>query len=1078
MASITLTSSKGARLADNGSNMGAGASDFHPFGTYSGYTYRTLIGFSTPAWSTWTAITKATLYCRNSTQYYVAFGSSPSCYIDLITGSWSEGSSVGLSTGNSVVYPGPAASTTNRVSKNTGDTEQNWWSADVTAMLRQAWNNGAGTFQGLRLIAQSTSAADVGEIYSDDTSSEPYLVIEYETNRVPNAPTPSAPATGLLTDLTPDFAFTASDPDVGNTLKNYDIQVATDAAFASLVWNLSLATAGISGWAVSGVTYAGAALTPGTTYHWRARVRDQNDAVSAYSATRTFTINKTPEVVGADLPYGGANHVAPIHNLADLVTTLTPKPQFVFTPRSAVGSTITEYQIEVQTNAGGAVATETVAGSFASGAAITRNFGTALTNLATYKVRFRARDAIEGYGPWSAFVVFAVKYAQVIYQFNIPSANNLSAATVLGAGKAQVLYRTATGAAGAGASAWSANVPPTVTAYLNVMVRTASEGSAPAQPKVTSFTLNYQQSLVLPYSWTFVGSWSLDSNVRRYGIKSIALDATASPAGADRLIYQDVPNLTPETDYAISAWVLIENYVTGNVRAMLLPSGSTNPASALASVTISRNTVGWERIVVPYKTIAGQTSLRFAIFAAKEVVTPTEVHIDAAMLSEGPVAPVWTPALTGTPVIVDAQGLLIDGTAGAIFRVTGSAGGARDIIEMGARGFIYGGDTGFYSPYDKLMRMTSGGALSGEGVQSSGSGAATNGYWAKLASGSLTAQFQSVDVACLIGGSSGTGGYSHKGLLALTISQQNAFGSDPLVGMKLLTSDAAFGPEDVVLVVTSNAGPTNYELWVRASQTFQSVWMQTLHLIGSDSWWVPVSGFPLQAAIGAGTQFPADPFGSQPIRRVYTTLGANTWTKPPGLSHIEVEVQGGGGGGGGAAATGAGAAAQGTCGGGGGYARKLFRADELPASCTATVGAGGTAGAAGANAGGTGGASTFAGTGITTVQGNGGPGGPGGAADTGVQRTTGAAGGGASGGDVNIPGGEGSGTTVHAGNYTIAGAAGNSVLGHGGYVSGSTARAGGLYGGGASGGTNTASQAARAGAAGGQGVIIVTEYYH
>jgi len=40
------------------------------------------------------------------------------------------------------------------------------------------------------------------------------------------------------------------------------------------------------------------------------------------------------------------------------------------------------------------------------------------------------------------------------------------------------------------------------------------------------------------------------------------------------------------------------------------------------------------------------------------------------MLSEGTVAATWTPALTGAPIIIDAQGLLIDGQAGSIIRIT------------------------------------------------------------------------------------------------------------------------------------------------------------------------------------------------------------------------------------------------------------------------------------------------------------------------------------------------------------------------------------------------------------------------
>jgi len=76
----------------------------------------------------------------------------------------------------------------------------------------------------------------------------------------------------------------------------------------------------------------------------------------------------------------------------------------------------------------------------------------------------------------------------------------------------------------------------------------------------------------------------------------------------------------------------------------------------------------------------------------------------------------------------------------------------------------------------------------------------------------------------------------------------------------------------------------------------------------------------------------------------FTTTG--TWTKPASCTFVMVEVWGAGGGGGGGrrGATGShrgGASAA----GGGAYRYKLFKASDLTATVTATVGAGGTAGA-------------------------------------------------------------------------------------------------------------------------------------
>ena len=96
-------------------------------------------------------------------------------------------------------------------------------------------------------------------------------------------------------------------------------------------------------------------------------------------------------------------------------------------------------------------------------------------------------------------------------------------------------------------------------------------------------------------------------------------------------------------------------------------------------------------------------------------------------------------------------------------------------------------------------------------------------------------------------------------------------------------------------------------------------------------------------------------------RIVYTSTGANTFTKatdiPAHVTHITVHVIGGGGGGGGGHTTGY----RGTGGGGGGYAVERIAVADCGATETATVGAGGAGGSAAApgNAGSAGGTSFF-----------------------------------------------------------------------------------------------------------------------
>lgn len=206
-----------------------------------------------------------------------------------------------------------------------------------------------------------------------------------------------------------------------------------------------------------------------------------------------------------------------------------------------------------------------------------------------------------------------------------------------------------------------------------------------------------------------------------------------------------------------------------------------------------------------------------------------------------------------------------------------------------------------------------------------------------------------------------------------------------------------------------------------------------------------------------------------------------TWSKPSGLvdnGFVVVEVQGGGGQGGGSQATGSSTASAGAGGGAGGYARSKIEAATLGSSETVTVGAGGSSGGTGAD-GETGSQSSFG----SHVSGNGGSGGQAGSTPGGTMSgRTGAEGGSAS-GDVAKPGGNGF-TSMQQGANNIAwgGSGGDSMYGTGGVGdyddSAATGNGPGKQYGGGGGGASTANDGgARTGGSGGQGIIIVREFY-
>src|SRR5690242_15519101 len=118
------------------------------------------------------------------------------------------------------------------------------------------------------------------------------------------------------------------------------------------------------------------------------------------------------------------------------------------------------------------------------------------------------------------------------------------------------------------------------------------------------------------------------------------------------------------------------------------------------------------------------------------------------------------------------------------------------------------------------------------------------------------------------------------------------------------------------------------------------------------------------ALIAAGDETFADNAMSAETPDVQVFTANGTWTKPASAKIVHVEVVGAGGSGGGAGATGAGQWSYGDGGGGGEYASGWYDADDLAATVTVTIGAGGTAST---GAGASGGNSSFG----TTITANG-----------------------------------------------------------------------------------------------------------
>jgi hypothetical protein len=212
------------------------------------------------------------------------------------------------------------------------------------------------------------------------------------------------------------------------------------------------------------------------------------------------------------------------------------------------------------------------------------------------------------------------------------------------------------------------------------------------------------------------------------------------------------------------------------------------------------------------------------------------------------------------------------------------------------------------------------------------------------------------------------------------------------------------------------------------------------------------------------------------LRQILYFTSSGTFTKAtyPWLNAIRVKVQGAGGGSGGCSTTGVGQVSMGGSGGGGAYAESFITdISSLGASETVTVGAGGSGGAAGNNSGSTGGASSFG----SLVSANGGFGGNGNTAYSGISNITFAGAGASVGvGQLIIPGSSADASVALVAGFPFVGRNGAGFLGSSFATEGSFNLFTPLTGNRGSGSrapVNGASRTAQAGAAGGNGIVIV-----
>jgi hypothetical protein len=186
---------------------------------------------------------------------------------------------------------------------------------DVTDLMQYVLANPGFTFRGFVLKVSNESASATNscvQFYSMDSivpANAPILSVTYESNTAPNAPTIDSPTGGTVT-TSKVLSGTINDPDSGDSMSAYQVQISTGSAFSTILYDSGEV-------ADTGTSFAHthtASLNYNTTYYWRARTKDAAGLWGPYSAgTDSFKPNTKPNTPSNLTPSGGS-----------IVTSLTP----------------------------------------------------------------------------------------------------------------------------------------------------------------------------------------------------------------------------------------------------------------------------------------------------------------------------------------------------------------------------------------------------------------------------------------------------------------------------------------------------------------------------------------------------------------------------------------------------------------------------------------------------------------------------------------------------------------------------------------------------------------------------------
>lgn len=703
MATTTWYANKDARIArrsSDGLSQGAGASSYIPVGYYSGYLYRSLIGFNY-SFSGMVTITSAILTLKTSGQYYVAFGSDPDIYVRRLTSSWTEGTSVALSTTNAVEWSNqPSATTSNQATKDVTTSENATVTIDITALVNDA--KAAGVFYGVQLIAVtdngSTGASDdITEFYTRETSYDPYITVTYTTNQPPTSPTSMTPTGGSLVvnDTSPQLQFTHNDPD-GDSPVRFDVEVynttGNNASIGSLAWSTYDNTSDL----VNPITVSTGTLTAGNWYAWRARTADAASGDGAWSGYNYFRLHPAL-TLGFDQPTGNSQYGRMFYTAA---TNTTPGfyPGWSFSCSlggSQTGGTFLVRNSSDTTTLNGGGSGE----SIGTASSLKSSYRPPNSTTTTYILRLQSVTCSHGQvaGTVSRTGIKARWGRYAARQQTTGATTFADAAITSSNGHGSITWEW--GASGDGTepvgSAWASSIAGVTPAdYQHYRATLLAWGSAtPTSPSIDSITLKWSTLVPTPYFWTLSAGAVVESGQFLFGTQCLKV---SNNGATNQHAYYDLDGLQQNTDYVLSGYVkttggnanpairlfpyatssggLVSSTGTEGTEpfggAYILPPNS----NANASGPITQATDGWERIWVKWNS-GTRTQVRVYIGTLGSGGTNGAVaRFDALKLEASKTINPWSPGFVGEAITLDAGGLQVDASKGGIFRVKTSGG--------------------------------------------------------------------------------------------------------------------------------------------------------------------------------------------------------------------------------------------------------------------------------------------------------------------------------------------------------------------------------------------------------------------